>query len=588
MDKSIARFKKKKNPLDVLFVNLPTYSPNLSNLDDATSGDSLTPPLGILYLSHSIKDCSFVSSYQCADFSADFKLPDLRDFLEKNSLPDFVNKKLRETVPNKPDVVAISLMFSSTYDFFQIVIEEIKKCWDDAVVIVGGVHASNTVDYLLTNNPIDYILCGEGEEAFPIFLEMIATNTEKKILGLHSLGNIKKTVDNSFEKTATVENFDIDYTTYPNVIDMEVYTSGTSMFSLSKTNIATPAFSIMSSRGCPYHCTFCASHTVQGRDSRWRDLQNVIDEIYWLNKNYGTTKYYLVDDNFVPKSKAVELFARLADVDIEGFEIVIQNMSINATDYKIIDAIIAARINYIAFAIESGSPVVQDKIKKWVKLEKAKDLVRYSQKKGLNVRCFYIIGFPGETISQMEETFKYAEELGADWSTFSVASPIPGTEMYKEFIELGYIVDGPSSWTGTSIRDRTFDTKEMTKEYIKELAYRANLKVNFVNNINMKNLDFKNAETIFTNFVKVYDFHVFAYDCLRKIYKATGDSRKEFKTIETMKSLVSSNDKARSFRKYSDLLDDEILAHLNESFEMRKEETLTHPGGSGHRLDHSN
>ena len=135
MDKSTSSFKKKNNPLDVLFVNLPTYSPDLSTLDDATSGDSLTPPLGILYLSHSIKDCSFVSSYQCADFSADFKLPDLRDFLEKNSLPEFVNKKLKKTIPNKPDVVAISLMFSSTYDFFQIVIEEIKKIYDPEIPV---------------------------------------------------------------------------------------------------------------------------------------------------------------------------------------------------------------------------------------------------------------------------------------------------------------------------------------------------------------------------------------------------------------------------------------------------------------------
>ena len=74
-------------------------------------------------------------------------------------------------------------------------------------------------------------------------------------------------------------------------------------------------------------------------------------------------------------------------------------------------------------------------------------------------------------------------------------------------------------WTGTSIRDRTFDTKEISKEEIKELAYRANLKVNFISNINIKNLDFKNAETIFSNFVQIYDFHIFAYDCLRRIYK---------------------------------------------------------------------
>jgi hypothetical protein len=55
-----------------------------------------------------------------------------------------------------------------------------------------------------------------------------------------------------------------------------------------------------------------------------------------------------------------------------------------------------------------------------------------------------------------------------------------------------------------------------------------------------------------------------------------------------MKALVSSNDKSRAFRKYWDLLDDEILAHLNGSVEMTKEEVLTHPGGSGYRFDHSN
>ena len=67
--------------------------------------------------------------------------------------------------------------------------------------------------------------------------------------------------------------------------------------------------------------------------------------------------------------------------------------------------------------------------------------------------------------------------------------------------------------------------------------------------------------------------------------RITGNSEIE---SETMKALVSSNEKSRAFREYSDLLYDEILAHLNDSFEMAKEEALTHPGGTGHRFDHSN
>jgi radical SAM superfamily enzyme YgiQ (UPF0313 family) len=486
----------------------------------------------------------------------------LNGYSEEKHLVELVYKKLKETT-DKPDVVAITLMFSLTYPFFQIIIDEIKKCWEDAIIVVGGVHATNSTEYLLKNNPIDYIVCGEGEEAFSSLLEMIASGSQKNILGVHSLGNIKKTSDGQLEKTATIKDFNIDYTQYSNLIDMEVYTRRTSLFSLSKTDSSARAFTIMASRGCPYHCTYCASHTVQGRGSRWRDFKNVIDEIYWLNKNYGTIKYYLIDDVFVPKAKTIELFALLAEIDIEGFEIVILNMSINATDTKVIDAIASVGINTLTFAIESGSKVTQNKIKKWVNLDRAEELCRYSQGKGMNVRAMFIIGFPEETIKDMEETFQYAEKLGANWSTFSVASPIPGTPMTDKFIDLGYISDGPSSWTGDTLRDRVFDTKEISKEDIKELAYRETLKANFINNINFKNRDFKNAETIMTNFVKTYDFHVFAYDCLRRVYKATGNFEKESRTIETMQMLLNSNSKSQMFRKYFDLLDDEVLACLN-------------------------
>jgi|ETNmetMinimDraft_26_1059896.scaffolds.fasta_scaffold26276_1 radical SAM superfamily enzyme YgiQ (UPF0313 family) len=551
--------QKKATPLDVLFVNLPTISPELATSDDATSAVALTPPLGLLYLANSIKDSPFVNSYQCVDFA----ICDFTGCSENHEVAELVLKKLKETATEKPRIFAVALMFSSAYGFFQLVIEEIKKCWKDTVIMVGGVHASNTVEYLLKNNPgIDYITCGEGEVAFNSFIEMIATDTSKDILGVHSQGNIKRKSDNRLEQTAYTQNLNIDYTKYPDLLDMGVYTKGTSLFSLSKTTLSVRAFSIMASRGCPYHCTFCASHTVHGRTPRWRSFQNVTDEIYWLNATYGVRKFYLIDDNYVPSTKAVELFNMLSEIDIEGFEIVIQNMSINATDHKIIDAIVKAGINNIAFAIESGSVVTQKRIKKNVKLNKAHDLVRYSQSKGLNVRIFYIIGFPRETVADMEETFQYAKSLGADWSTFSVASPIPGTEMYSEFVELGYIEDGPSSWTGTTIRDRVFDTKEISREAIKDLAYRANLDSNFINNIHIKNCDFENAETIFSNFIEMYDFHIFAHDCLRRVYKSSGDTKKESNTIETMKMLLKSNETSRSFRKYFDLLDDEIVAHL--------------------------
>ena len=188
MNEAIASFQKKAEPLDILFVNLPSYTPEPANSKSETFGDNLVPPLGLLYLANSIKDCSFVNSYQCADFA----IAKLNGYSGEGALRELVNKKLKETATNKPDVVAVSLMFSLTYPFFQVVIEEIKKCWIDAVVIVGGVHATNSADYLLKNNPIDYITCGEGEEAFPLLLEMIATGAEKKYIGRAYIRKHKK------------------------------------------------------------------------------------------------------------------------------------------------------------------------------------------------------------------------------------------------------------------------------------------------------------------------------------------------------------------------------------------------------------
>lgn len=542
---------KSKN---ILFVNLPPVSPELSNTDDATSALHLLPPIGLLYLADSIKDKEYIKSYGCVDFA----LYDYGHLANKKDIQRFVHKQLLDGTTEKPDIIAVSLMFSSAYDFFQLIISEIKKCWEDSIIVVGGVHATNTVEYLLLNNSeIDYVVCGEGEEAFSELIKNIACENEANILGVHSKDNIKKTQDNHFEITKFVDNINIDFSKYSDLIDMDKYTHQSSLFSLSKTSIDVRSFAIMASRGCPGRCTFCVAHTVHGRKSRWRDIQNAIDEIYWLNSTYGVTKFYLMDDNFVPKRKAIELFDALSKINIENFEIVIQNLSITYTDYEIIDAIASAKISNIAFGIESGSKEVQKRIKKFLNLDKTIDLVRYSQSKGLNVRGFFIIGFPEESVDEMEQTFEYAKKVGADWSSFSVAVPLPGSEMYYDFVSLGYIEDGPISWKATTIRDRIFDCKEISAEEIKEMAYKANLSVNFINNPSILKKDYDNAERIFLNFIKSFDFHIFAHDCLRRIYKEKKDFQKEKEVVQKMKELLLSNNKAKSFVKYFDMFDDE-------------------------------
>jgi anaerobic magnesium-protoporphyrin IX monomethyl ester cyclase len=546
--------------LDILFVNLPPVSPDLSRVADATSASHLLPPLGILYLADSISRCASVGSINCVDFAT----CDLEAFAAHEELESFVVTKMRDAAGERaPSVVAVSLAFSSSYDFFQTVCRAVSRSWSDVTVVVGGVHASNTVTHCLESNPIvDYVICGEGEEAFPELLEAIAGGMAPDIPGVHSRRSIKRGLKTPFEATRHVETLDIDFTIFPKLIDMDVYTQKTALFSLSKTSLEVRSFSVMASRGCPGRCTFCASHTVHGRRPRWRSLENVLAEIRWLNAEFGVTKVYLMDDNLVPKEKALGLFSALADSGIPGLEVIIQNLSIRHTDHDVIDAVVKAGTDNIAYAIESGSTAVQKRIGKNVDLEKACDIVAYSQSKGLNVRCFYMVGFPGESVAEMNETFDYAKRLGADWSTFSVAVPLPGSGMYAEFVSQGVIEDGPKTWRATSIRDRVFDTPEIGAEDIKSMAYRANLDVNFVHNSTIRSGDYANAKVIFTNFIRAFDFHVFAHDCLRRIALHTGDSEGARAAAVRMKQLLETDQKSQLFKAYFDLLDDEIRAYL--------------------------
>jgi hypothetical protein len=297
-------------------------------------------------------------------------------------------------------------------------------------------------------------------------------------------------------------------------------------------------------------------------------MENIKAEIIKLVENYSVKKIYLMDDNFVPKSKAVELFNLISEIKktlgYSSLDIVIQNMAVNNTDFEIIDSIALAGIKYIPLAIESGSKEIQKKIRKSVDLDKAFKLVKYAKSKDIKIRCFYIIGFPNETVEQMRQTIDFAIELKADWSTFSVALPLVGSQMYDDFISLGYIKDAPEFWNAATIRNRIFDTPEIKADDIMDMAYSANLEINFIHNCDIKDEKYDEAEIIFENFTKSFPFHIFAFDALRRIQKAKKDLKKEQKYLEMMLKLVNTDIRAKELMKYAYLFDSEASSYLNK------------------------
>jgi tetratricopeptide (TPR) repeat protein len=168
-----------------------------------------------------------------------------------------------------------------------------------------------------------------------------------------------------------------------------------------------------------------------------------------------------------------------------------------------------------------------------------------------------MLGFPGETKEQMQETIAYAKALGADWCVFNIATPLTGTEMYEQFLNLGYIHDDIDVWSKALYQERHFDTKEISAKELKELAYRENLEINFIHNPNMTGGNFNRAIEIFNDIVIKYPFHIIGWYCLMQCYQNLKDFAKMKQIDRKIRDLIKSDARStKMFHNYKDLMSD--------------------------------
>ena len=395
----------------ILFINLPSVPKGNEQITSM--------PMGILYLS------AYVKKYT----NAEVRMLDISEQVDENWIPD---------------IIAYSIIFSSSHSHFVEKVQELKKVFPDALTIAGGNHATNA--YEEVGRHVDHVFIGEGELSL-----------------VHCL---KEGFPSKYIKS---ESMDIEEILQPDwdLLDMGAYINAENRSMQQDKKCAT----IITSRGCPFKCTFCSAFTVHGRKIRQRSIDNVIEEVKTLNKRYGVSLFIIEDDLFcAPKSRGLELLKRFRELNIEGFEMRFPSaFSVKVLDEELIDALIETGTRIFNIAIESGSKKTQERIKKKVPLDKAKRLVKYIREQRIDdkpilARCYFMLGFPGETLDDMKETIDYSIDIKCDWARFACATPLIGSEMYEEFIE--YL---PSNiWDATHFSQRVFDTpgipgKELTK-----------------------------------------------------------------------------------------------------------------------------
>lgn len=508
-------------------------------------------PFGILYLSAVLKKQRHAGHIACADYA--MKNPE--KFASKMD-EYIVSEAVSAISPHTPDILAFSFSISTSHDFFFHCLPLLKKKWPNATTIVGGMHASNAVQFLLENRDIDYVLAGEGEESFPLLLSSLLRHEKKHdIKGVHSSGAIRYNEKGKPEIAVPIR--DLNTLPFPdwNLLDIDSYVgkdAGDAQIfweGIHSDNAQHRHASLLTTRGCPFKCSFCASHSIHGEKVRTRDVHNVVEEMRQLNNAYGVNHFHVFDDLAIYTTKrTLELLGAMSKSGIENQHVAFtQTLSVACANEDIIDALVAySGVRTVAFAVESGSQGTQKLIKKNCDLGKAERLIRYAQSKGLIVTINIILGFPGETRERMLESIAYAKDhLKPNWIQFFVATPIIGTEMYDQFIKSGCITNSPEIWNSTLLDHRYFDSAEISADALNELRYLANLECNFADNYDLRSGNYMNALTLFKAVTRLYPFHIYAWDGIRRAEKLSGNVKEVQNAENQIKELVRSDTRSR-------------------------------------------
>jgi len=407
------------------------------------------PPYGIAVLCKALRDRGY--EVKLIDFNLEIldlinRRSDIQDNESARELAEnHWKSSLKQSVNNfQPDLVGLTCMFTMGHEML-IRTANFAKEEFQIPTIVGGVHVTNATKFVLgESNNIDFAGLYESDVSFCDFIDVI-----NKKLDLNRLNQIATIINGEYvavDSRATPTADDLNIIPDYDSLDLSLYSSlgevGSYRSWLPKQIKST---SILSNRGCRARCSFCSVRNFNGFGVRARSIESVIDELTKVKEKYGIGHVTWIDDDlFYDQERAVQLFNEMADRNL-NIKWCASNGIIASAAAKtpaLIESAARSGCIGMTFGLESGSDSILKAVHKPSKVHHyyiVGDLLKkYPQ---IFTRGFLIIGFPNETLSQMMQTVKMAQDVGLDWYGIQLLSPLPSTEIYEEMVSLGLIDD---------------------------------------------------------------------------------------------------------------------------------------------------
>jgi radical SAM superfamily enzyme YgiQ (UPF0313 family) len=356
----------------------------------------------------------------------------LRDYDVEGKGWDIVRQDIARV---KPDVIATA-GFINNMDRCLKVFEIAKSVDPKIITVLGGPQATIFPDDAIQSPSLDFLTLSESEISFTRLVSYVEDRSAWKtfrgtIFRDPSTGTIVKN-----ERQPLIQDLDSLPLPAHDLYPMQLYYPPVYIWGKKVANIVT-------SRGCPYDCTFCEAKMTFGRTFRYHSEARVLKDLDFLNRQYGYDSFQFYDDIFTTHRDRVTRLCEAMIREKRNYKWMCYTRT-DRVDLELLRLMKRAGCYMISFGIESGSQVLLDKVRKKLTVETNQKGIESCVKAGLMAIGTFMLGLPGETTEQSQNTIRFALDSKLDYAVFGITEPYPGTDMWKDALEEGYFIDADS------------------------------------------------------------------------------------------------------------------------------------------------
>jgi len=323
-----------------------------------------------------------------------------------------------------PDIIGIS---ATTPDFANALkIASSLRQNLKSFIVLGGIHGSSLPEHIMErySDKFNAVCIGEGEVTMLELCQFL----DGKIKSLDEIKGLCFIRDDKITRTLPrpfIEDLDSLPLPARDLVDLSLYRPHAFNFRKGKTA------TIITSRGCPFRCIFCASKLTLGGKFRARSPESVLSEIRHLVKDYGVNHILIQDDTFtfdVGRAKAICRKIIEENIKIEWFAF----SQVTKVDEELFRLMKEAGCYCVGFGIESADQGVLKEMRKANTVEQCEFAVKMAKKCGLKTQGYFIFGNKGDTVDTVNKTISFALRVSPTLAFFNKLVPYPGTEIFKE------------------------------------------------------------------------------------------------------------------------------------------------------------